>query len=178
VRPDAEVVMGGNRGSGVEKQSGDVGVSDETFTPTSDGVSSGFDQTFDGEESAPFEEDSGGGIGVTGGVTDARGPRRTGRPPGRIYFKTIQDVTRTLNIVFNEFREDKLTAPQLNACVVCLNAAAANLRFEKQQQRNQEEEQFVQRLQQVIADNERLREKLVEGGIISRSDLRAVGFDA
>jgi hypothetical protein len=146
--------------------------------PSFTGVPTGFEGTINGKDSARNEEDFRRGVGGAGGLSGPPGPRRTGRPPGRFHFKTLQDVNRTLNVVFNEFREGKISAQQLNACVVCLNAAAANLRFEKQKERSAEEGQLIERLRQEIAENERLREKLVEQGIISRSDLRAAGFNA
>jgi hypothetical protein len=52
-----------------------------------------------------------------------------------------------------------------------LNTVSANLRFEKQQERSAEEERMIEAVRSVIADNERLREKLVERGIIPPSDL-------
>jgi hypothetical protein len=74
-------------------------------------------------------------------------------------------------VIFNEGREGKLRPQELNALVGCLNTVSANLRFEKQQERSAEEERMIEAVRSVIADNERLREKLVERGIILPSDL-------
>jgi hypothetical protein len=51
-----------------------------------------------------------------------------------------------------------------------LNSVAANLRFEKQQQGKAEEEQMIEQLNGLLAGNARLREILVERGIIPPSD--------
>jgi hypothetical protein len=48
--------------------------------------------------------------------------------------------------------------------------AAATLRFERQQQRKREDEQLLEQIQQLMAGNARLREILVERGIIPPSD--------
>lgn len=133
---------------------------------TSAGLPAGSDRTSDRENSLQQGESAanpGGGLG-----SQRRGPGngRTGRPPGRLYFKTLGQVNRAANVVFNELREGKIRPQELNAYVVCLNAVSANLRFEKQQQRTAEEERIIEQLRELLASNARLREKLVERGII------------
>jgi hypothetical protein len=140
---------------------------------TSTGLSPGSDGTSDGENSLQEAEYSASAGGGTGGRRRRGGGGRTGRPPGRLYFRTLKEVNRAANVVFNELREGKIRPQELNAYVVCLNAVSANLRFEKQQQRTAEEERFVEQLRELFAKNLRLREIMVERGIIPPSE--AVG---
>jgi hypothetical protein len=148
---------------------------------TSTGLLPGSVQTFEGENPS---NDGGDSLLEEGGQKSrskrraGRG-RRMGRPPGRLYFRgSLEAVNRALEAIANEAREGRLSPQQANACSNALNSVAANLRFEKRQQRTAEEEQFVEQLRDLFAKNVRLREILVERGIIPPGDAVGPKFDA
>jgi hypothetical protein len=74
-------------------------------------------------------------------------------------------------ICFNELREGQLRANEVNALVGALNHVAANLRFEKQQQRKAEDAEMLRQVEDLIAANTRLRQVLVDRGIIPPGDV-------
>lgn len=104
------------------------------------------------------------------GESEPRRGRSAGRPAGRLYFKTLADVNRVANLVFNEIRQGLLRASEANAMKGLLAIVADNFRFEKTQARKAEEEAMITQLEALITANQRLRGILVERGIIPASE--------